>query len=86
MCTHILETTGVAMLPGSCFGRPSNEMTVRLSFVHFNGTHAIERWTHDGCPSIKEILEKGHLHTYCPETLEGIQKLTEYLAQNKSRT
>ena len=81
MCSHILETTGVAMLPGSCFGRPSNEMTVRLSFVHFNGTHAIERWTHDGCPSIKGILEKGHLHTYCPETLEGIQKLTEYLAQ-----
>jgi aspartate aminotransferase len=78
MCSHILENTGVAMLAGSHFGRPEEEMTVRISFVNFDGEAAIQGWENLGCPSYQEILKTNFLQTYCPDTIEGIQVLTEY--------
>jgi len=41
MCSQILEDTGVAILPGSAFGRPSEEYTARLAYVDFDGAKAI---------------------------------------------
>jgi len=41
MCTTILEETGVAILPGSAFGRPTDEFTARLAYVDFDGARAI---------------------------------------------
>ena len=79
MCSHILENTGIAMLAGSHFGRPEEEMTVRISFVNFDGEAAISGWGNLGCPSYQEILETNFLQTYCSDTVEGIQVLTEYL-------
>ena len=33
--------TGVALLPGSAFGRPENEFTARLAYVNFDGAKAL---------------------------------------------
>lgn len=38
---RLLEDTGVAILPGSSFGRPSSELTARLAYVDFDGAKAL---------------------------------------------
>jgi aspartate aminotransferase len=38
---RLLDETGVALLPGSAFGRPEDELTARLSYVDFDGTKAL---------------------------------------------
>ncbi len=37
MCEALLTQTGVAVLPGSDFGRPPEELTARLAYVDFDG-------------------------------------------------
>ena len=41
MVNRILADTGVALLPGSVFGRPREEYTFRLSYVDFDGAAAL---------------------------------------------
>lgn len=41
LCARLLEETGVAVLPGSDFGRPPEELTLRLAYVDFDGGAAI---------------------------------------------
>lgn len=41
LCERLLEETGVAILPGSDFGRPAQELTVRLAYVDFDGARAM---------------------------------------------
>lgn len=43
LASRLLEDVGVALLPGSDFGRPSQELTVRLAYVDFDGTQALAR-------------------------------------------
>lgn len=42
LCERLLSDTGIALLPSFDFGRPSNELTARLSYVDFNGQHALQ--------------------------------------------
>ncbi len=42
LCDQLLEDTGVALLPSHDFGRPSEELTARLSYVDFDGARALE--------------------------------------------
>ena len=37
LTARLLKETGVALLPGSAFGRPEEEYTARLSYVDFDG-------------------------------------------------
>lgn len=41
VCARLLEETGVAALPGSDFGRPDDELTLRLALVDFDGSKAL---------------------------------------------
>ena len=41
LCKQLLIDTGVALLPGSAFGRPENELTARLAYVNFDGARAL---------------------------------------------
>ncbi len=41
LCHRLLEDTGVAILPGSDFGRPATELNARLAFVDFDGARAL---------------------------------------------
>jgi aspartate aminotransferase len=43
LCESLLEETGIALLPGTAFGRPANELTVRLSYVDFDGAQALQQ-------------------------------------------
>ena len=41
LCEALLEDTGVAILPGSNFGRPDDELTARIAYVNFDGARAL---------------------------------------------
>jgi aspartate aminotransferase len=41
LCKKLLEETGVAVLPGSSFGRPAEELTARFAYVDFDGAKAL---------------------------------------------
>jgi aspartate aminotransferase len=42
LCERLLEDTGVALLPSLDFGRPTEELTARLSYVDFDGEKALQ--------------------------------------------
>lgn len=41
LCEVLLSETGIAILPGSVFGRPPAELSARISFVDFDGEKAL---------------------------------------------
>jgi len=46
LCSTLLEETGVAILPGTDFGRPPEELTARLAYVDFDGARALAAAEH----------------------------------------
>ncbi len=77
-CERLLEETGIAVLPGSVFGRPSEELTVRISYVDFDGSRALaaaELW-----PWNRE-LDDEFLKEYCGSVLSAVDRLHEWLHQ-----
>ena len=65
LCRQLLEDTGVALLPGTAFGRPEQELTCRLSFVDFDGARLL------GLARRKERDTWGRklMATYCPANI-----------------
>jgi aspartate aminotransferase len=76
LCRTLLKETGVAMLPGSCFGRPERELTLRLAFVDFDGARvlaAAEQMPAD------QPLDEAFLDQYCPKVLTAIRLVCHWL-------
>jgi len=67
----LLEETGVALLPGSEFGRPQHEMTLRLSYVNFNGNEALQ------AASWQEV-SAAFLQQYCGQTLAAMKVMRDW--------
>ena len=78
LCEHLLDDTGVAILPGSAFGRPSDELTVRLAYVNFDGEKALAAAA--DMPGSR-TLDDDFLKTYCGRTVEGIERMCGWLAR-----
>ena len=76
LCRRLLEETGVAILPGKDFGRPAEEMTVRLAYVNFDGARALEAV---GQLAPEEEVGDELLKAHCGESLEGVARLCEWL-------
>lgn len=76
LCRHLLETTGVATLPGSVFGRPPDELSLRLACVDFNGTGVL-----DAVAALPRDAEpdEAFLARHCQPTVDGIRALAAYL-------
>ncbi len=75
-CEKLLEVTGVAILPGSCFGRPANELTTRLAFVDFDGEAALEGVAQLGDAELgDEFVRK-----YCDRVVRAVEALCGWLA------
>jgi len=77
MCRRLLDDTGVAILPGTEFGRPSDEMTARLAYVDFDGARALS--AAETIP-LEKPLDNGFLDAHCGGVLAAIDRLTEWLA------
>jgi aspartate aminotransferase len=74
----LLEEEGIALLPGTEFGRPPHEMTLRLSYVNFNGTDAINAALH-------EPVDKAFVTKYCAETIKSMEHIRDWFnALNKN--
>ncbi|MBW2688638.1 MAG: pyridoxal phosphate-dependent aminotransferase [Deltaproteobacteria bacterium] len=76
MCERILEETGVAILPGSAFGRPDHELTTRLALVDFDGSKALigaERYP------LSEPLPAEFMDSCCFKVSEAIGKLCDWM-------
>ena len=75
-CRQLLEETGVAILPGSSFGRPKKELTARIAFVDFDGARAlaaVEQLPGD------QPLDESFLRTHCERVLIAIDKLCDWI-------
>ncbi len=72
MCDALLRDTGVAVLPGSAFGRPEEEFTCRLSYVDFDGALAFEYWMKNG------LLRESSLPVLFPKMEEGLNRLINW--------
>jgi len=77
LCARLLEETGVAVLPGSAFGRTPEELTLRLAYVDFDGARALA--AAEQLPA-DAAIEKTFLERYCGRTLEAIDRLCAWLA------
>lgn len=75
-CRKLLEETGVAILPGSSFGRPKKELTARIAYVDFDGARAlaaVEQLSGD------QSLDESFLRIYCERILTAIDKLCDWI-------
>jgi aspartate aminotransferase len=76
-CEQLLEDTGIAMLPGSDFGRQPEELTTRIAYVDFNGTHALEKAsTYGNTPLDTSFVTKN-----CGRLIRAFDKLENWLAE-----
>lgn len=76
LCDTLLRETGVAALPGVDFGRPPEELTLRLAYVDFDGARALVA-AQQTAPG-KE-LDKAFLELYCPNVVHAMQILGSWI-------
>ncbi|TRO95517.1 aminotransferase class I/II-fold pyridoxal phosphate-dependent enzyme [Glycocaulis profundi] len=72
LCERLLEETGVATLPGSAFGRPPAELSLRLAYVDFEGGAAMDAL------AAGETLDHGFLKRHAPNVVEGIEAMARW--------
>jgi len=76
LCNTILAEAKVAILPGSAFGRPIDELTARISYVDFDGARALA--AAERVPP-SEPLNGDFLKNYCGHTVSAIEKICEWV-------
>ncbi|MBK9171064.1 MAG: aminotransferase class I/II-fold pyridoxal phosphate-dependent enzyme [Bryobacterales bacterium] len=77
LCERVLNETGVAMLPGSDFGRPAEEFTVRIAYVDFNGGHCLT--AADAVPS-DQPLDDAFLERHCGNVTMAVNLIGDWVA------
>jgi len=76
LCDKLLEDTGVAMLPGRAFGRPTRELTARIAYVDFDGAKALDLSREIG---LDQPLSEDYLSEACGNILEAIGLICDWL-------
>ena len=77
LCRRLLQEAGVAMLPGSDFGRPKDEMRARLAYVDFDGASALV--AAESVP-LDRPLPVQFLEDQCGPVLRAIRLIKDWLA------
>ena len=75
LAERLLEDTGVAVLPGTVFGRDDEELQVRIAYVDFDGGRAL--FASQGVPS-EQPLDETYLQTFCPNVTKAIERLCDW--------
>lgn len=78
LCASLLEETGVALLPGSDFGRPDDELTARLAYVDFDGTRALEAVA---VIPREQPLDETFLKRHAGRVVEAIDRLSRWTSE-----
>jgi aspartate aminotransferase len=74
LCNRLLEDTGVAILPGSDFGQPENELSARIAFVDFDGQELLDNYPLDN------KVEESFIVAHCGRTIEAVRRIVDWLA------
>jgi aspartate aminotransferase len=75
LCARLLEETGIAALPGKVFGRPPEELTLRLAFVDFDGARALAAAETLGDSEVDETF----LRLHCVNVVTAVERLGEWV-------
>ncbi|WP_440995132.1 pyridoxal phosphate-dependent aminotransferase [Arhodomonas sp. SL1] len=75
LCERLLEETGVAVLPGSNFGRPSSELSVRLAYVDFDGRPALEA-------AAGETVDEAFLRRHCARVVTAAERMAAWVSRD----
>jgi len=73
LCKRLLDEAGVATLPGSAFGRPPEDLSLRLAFVDFDGEAALTALASG------EDLDAAFLTRHCGRVVEGIEAMAGWV-------
>lgn len=76
ICSALLDETGVAILPGSEFGRPASELTARLAYVDFDGQAALDAVA---ALAPDAALDDAFVREHCPRVTAAIEALCAWL-------
>lgn len=76
LCRRVLEETGVAMLPGTVFGRPAGELSARIALVDFDGERAL-RAVAELAPEAP--VEEEFLRAHCTHVVQAVERLCNWL-------
>jgi len=76
---RLLEETGVAILPGSAFGRDPAELTARLAYVDFDGAAALV--AAERIPNGDGLETGDFLPTHCGAVLAAVRRLGEWVSR-----
>jgi len=75
LCEKLLRETGFAMLPASDFGMNEKLLVSRIAFVDFEGKKALQY------AQGKKNLSHNFLKNACPNILNGIKKLKQWIEE-----
>ncbi len=78
LCERLLEETGVAILPGSEFGRDPRELSARLAYVDFDGERPLEAVTEIPRDT---LLDEIFLRTHCARVTTAIERICAWVAR-----
>ncbi|MEJ1471559.1 MAG: hypothetical protein RPU59_10890 [Candidatus Sedimenticola sp. (ex Thyasira tokunagai)] len=78
LCERLHDEVGVAILPGSEFGRPAYELTARMAFVDFDGARALASAE---VMSLNENLPADFIDNHCPKVITAIERTCDWLEQ-----
>ncbi len=78
LCEQLISETGVALLPGVAFGRPASELTVRIAFVDFDGTRALEAAS---LIPADAPLPADFGETYCANCVTAIESICQWVSE-----
>jgi aspartate aminotransferase len=76
MCERLLEDTGVAVLPGVDFGRPPEELTMRIAYVDLDGAAVMS--ASEELP-LDHPLPDDFAAKHCRRVIEAIDRLCEWV-------
>lgn len=79
LCKRLLDDTGVAILPGSVFERPNEELTARLAYVDFDGAKAL---TASETIPLDEPLPEDFTDLWCHKVVEASRLIAEWVQRN----
>lgn len=78
LCERLLIETGVAILPGSSFGRPPGELTARMAYVDFDGARAL---TAAEMIPLDEDLPPDFTKLWCRNVTKACELMVEWVRQ-----
>jgi aspartate aminotransferase len=76
LCEKMLNECGVAILPGTDFNRPENELSARLSYVDFDGAKALSK---SMTIPLHEKLPDDFTLQYCGNVINAAGAMVEWL-------